>query len=306
MTRDRALVLWNPAAGRGGAAARWRRARGEIEERFEASVFPMDLAGAWRSEIVGALQRGIRTFVAAGGDGTVHALVEALACEEAGVPLDQLTLGAVGLGSSNDFEKPVDGGGRKVFSRLEAGTAVPRDIVRVGWKDATGSSRRSVLVVSGSVGLVAEGNALFPRIFLRRYLTGAAIAAAALLAIVRHHPLRIELRHDGGRETVCISSLSILKTPWLSGSLRFDIPVAPDDGLLVAALISRLSRPELLGTLVALSAGHFRGREGTRVLRSRWLEIEAEEPFLLELDGEIVEAREARFDLFPTRIRVCA
>ena len=307
MSRCRATVLWNPAAGRGGAGARWDRARREIEARFDITVVPMDLSGAWRVEIGGAVAAGVRTFVAAGGDGTVHALVEALAAEEPAITLDAFTLGAVGLGSSNDFEKP--GGAVPscgVPCRLDADAAAPRDIVRVAWKDGSRRSRQSVLVVSGSIGLVAEGNALFSRSFLRRLFTGPAIAAAALGAIIRHRPLFARLSHAGGSEEIWLSSLSVLKTPWLSGSLRFDIPIAPDDGLLVAALCTRMSRPQLLGTLIGLSRGHFHGRVGTRVLRSPWFELAADEPFLLELDGEVVEAREVRFDLFPRRIRSCA
>jgi diacylglycerol kinase (ATP) len=273
----------------------------------------MDPSGRWRSEVTGAVASGVRTFIAAGGDGTVHALVEVLASEATGVPLDAFTLGGVGLGSSNDFEKPVRLAGlpcrsesRGVSCRLNSGAAAPRDIVRVSWKDGTGRSRQSVLVVSGSIGLVAEGNALFSRSRLRRFFTGPAIAAAALGAIARHHPFPVRLSQAGRVEEISLSFLSILKTPWLSGSLRFDIPVASDDGLLVAAFCAGMSRTQLLGTLIGLSHGHFCGREGTGFVHSDWIEVAADEPFFLELDGEVTEAREARFDVLPGRIRVCA
>ncbi len=103
-----------------------------------------------------------------------------------------------------------------------------------------------------------------------------------------------------------LSSLSVLKTQWLSGSLRYDVPVAPDDGLLAVALCESMNRRQLLGTLAGLARGRFTGRPGTRTFRTAALELEADAPFLLEIDGEVGPARHATFDLFPERLLACA
>ncbi len=316
VSRPPAAVLWNAAAGPRGAQARFAAAQGEIDRRFAATVIRMDRDGNWRREIGKAIAAGVRTFIAAGGDGTVHVLVEALATADPRVPLDVFTLGAVGLGSSNDFEKPVpekrkrpgaapDSLAQSPRFLLDAGSASPRDVVRVTWKDAAGLDTWSVLVVSGSIGLVAEGNARFQKGWLRQVSTGLAITAAALMAIARHQPFPARVRYSGGECQVSLSSLSVLKSPWLSGSLRYDVPVSQDDGLLVGALCAGMSRGQLLETLIGLSSGRFCGRPGTFVFQSPWIEIESPRPFFLELDGEVTQAGVVRFELFPGRIRVC-
>jgi diacylglycerol kinase family enzyme len=306
MSRPRALVLLNPAARHGLATRLWDRVRREVEHRFDSSVVPTDPGGTWKREVRAALRAGTRVFVAAGGDGTVHALAGAIVEVREGVPLGDIRLGAVGLGSSNDFHKPFNCLRSGIPFRLDVDRAAPRDLGRIRWVDAEGRDRESVLVVSASAGVVAEGNALFSSCQLGRHLPSLAIAVAALRAIARHSSSRVLLRHDGEQEQIELSSLSVLKTQWLSGSLRYDIPVVADDGLFGVALCEARGRRRLLETLAGLARGRFIGRPGTRAFKTAALEIRANTPFLLEIDGEISSARHATFDLFPERLLACA
>jgi diacylglycerol kinase family enzyme len=306
MSRPPALVLLNPVARHGRAGRLWDRVRTEVERKFDTSVVPSDPGGTWKREIWASLRSGTRVFVAAGGDGTVHALAGAVAEARDGVPLGSIFLGAVGLGSSNDFHKPFGRLHSGIPLRLDLEKAAPRDLGRIRWVGPEGREQESVLVVSASAGVVAEGNALFSSSRLGRRLPSLAIAVAALRAIVRHRGLRVLVRHDGDEEEVELSSLSVLKTQWLSGSLRYDLPVAPDDGFFGVALCEAMGRRRLLGTLAGLARGRFAGRPGTRSFRTAALELEAATPFLLEIDGEVYPARRATFDLLPERLLLCA
>lgn len=306
MSRPPALVLLNPAARHGRAGRLWDRVRHEVEQRFNSSVVPTDPGGTWKRNVRCSLRAGTRIFVAAGGDGTVHALAGAIVEERDGVPLGDICLGAVGLGSSNDFHKPFECLRSGIPLRLDMDRATPRDLGRIRWIDAEGRDRESVLVVSASVGVVAEGNALFSSCRLGRHLPSLAIAVAALRAIARHRSSRVLIRHDGGQEQIELSSLSVLKTQWLSGSLRYDLPVAPDDGLFAVAICEAMGRRRLVETLAGLARGCFAGRPGTRAFPTAALELEADTPFLLEIDGEVGSARRATFDLFPERLLACA
>ena len=61
----------------------------------------------------------------------------------------------------------------------------------------------------------------------------------------------------------------------------------------------------LLVDILALLRGTFDGRPGHRRQRARSLHIVLDGSQPLELDGEIVAAREARFDMFCERIQLC-
>lgn len=306
MSRPAAFVLLNPAAGYAANCSYLAFVRREVDARFEAVEATLDVAGDWKDAVSAALARGVRTFVAAGGDGTVHALLAALV-ETVGIePLEELTLGVAALGSSNDFVKPLRPGDGAVPLRLDAAHATPRDLVRVRTVDPSGRQRTTVLAVSASAGVVAEGNALFNAGRRSRRGTTRAIAASALRAVGRHRDFTARLRHDGAEEEVSLSSLSVLKSPWLSGALRYDLPVVPDDGLFGVAVCAAMGRLRLLSTLAGLLLGRFRNRPGTRAFFTTALRLRADAPFLLEVDGEVEPVVEARFDLLAWRVRVCA
>ncbi|HYN43633.1 MAG TPA: diacylglycerol kinase family protein, partial [Thermoanaerobaculia bacterium] len=244
--------------------------------------------------------------IAAGGDGTVHALLAALVEIHGAEPFEELTLGVAALGSSNDFVKPLRPGDSPVPLRLDTTHAAPRDLVRLRSVDASGRELTSLLAVSASAGVVAEGNALFNAVRRPRRWTGPAIACAALRATGRHRDFTVRLTHDGREEEVALSSLSVLKSPWLSGALRYDLPVAPDDGLLGVAVCAGMGRIRLLATLAGLLFGRFRNRPGTKAFLTTALRVSADTPFLLEVDGEVERVVEASFDLLAWRVRVCA
>jgi diacylglycerol kinase (ATP) len=304
--REPAFVLLNPAARQGRGRERWYRVRSEVEARFAPTVVPLDRGGAWRESVDSALLAGVHVFVAAGGDGTVHSLVEALARRHGAVPVETLLLGAVGLGSSNDFHKPASAVRGGIPLRLEAAHASARDLGSVRWVRPDGSAGETVLVVSASVGAAAEGNALFARSSSRGLFPGASIAAASLRAVAAHRPFPMRVELDGSAFELSLSSLSVLKTPWLSGSLRFDLPALPADGLLWVALFEGRGRLRLLAALAALARGRFRGREGNRAFAVRSLSLSSDRPFLLEVDGEVETVVSATFHLFPWRLRACA
>jgi diacylglycerol kinase (ATP) len=306
-----ALVVVNPAARHGRGGALYADVRGCLAQRFALQEVELDPAGAWAETLSAALARGTRMVVAAGGDGTVNAVTTVLARRRETWPLQGLSLGAVGLGSSNDFHKPFRVFEAGIPLRLDLEHATSRDVGRVRYVDAAGARRERYFIVSASLGATARANAAFNRsgpavALLRRHWLEGAILLASLSAIVHHRNLDAHLRVQGAECSIALSTLSVLKTPHLSGSLRFDTPVAPDDGLLAVNLCQGMGRPRLVATLLGLLCGRFAGRPGTRCWRAPRLEVAFEEPTDLELDGEIVLAREVVFDVLPERIRVCA
>jgi diacylglycerol kinase family enzyme len=105
---------------------------------------------------------------------------------------------------------------------------------------------------------------------------------------------------------VALSSLSVQKTQWLSGWLRFGHPIEPASGDFDLALAEGLGRARLLGDILALLLGRFDGRPGHRRWRARSLDVWLDGETPLELDGEVVGASEAHFDIFEERILLCA
>jgi diacylglycerol kinase family enzyme len=306
-----ALVILNPAARHGRGRALYGVVRATVTRLFRVREVELDGAGVWTRVLEESLAAGTRTIIAAGGDGTVGAVTTALARRRDTWPLESMRLGALGLGSSNDFHKPFGALEASVPLRLDLTHARPRDVGRASFVDGQGLAQERFFIVSASLGVTARANAAFNRggallQLLRRYWLDGAILLAALSGIAQHRNLRARLRL-GEQELYCaLSTLSVLKTPYLSGSLRFDTPVAPADGLLAVNLCHGMGRLRLVATLLGLLRGRFAGRPGTRHWRTPRLDAAFDEPADLELDGETVPVREVAFEVLPERIRVCA
>ncbi len=305
-----ALVAFNPAAHQGAAVRRFAPVRAALERTFAVSVVETTTDDSWRAAVGEALEAGTRVFLAAGGDGTVHRVAGAVLAARGDDALDDIAIGGVGLGSSNDFHKPVGARVNGFPVRADVKTATPRDVLRVSWSEYDGVSHDDVVMVSASFGVTAAGNTLFNApgpvlTLLKRRWVGAAIIWAALNTVLRWHDLPAQLEIDQEHVAAGLTNLSILRTPWLSGGLRYDIPVAGDDGNIVVALAHDRNLVARLGLLVALSRGRFVGRAGTRWWSAADVRVDLHGVADLEIDGEVVRARSAHFSLHPFPLRIC-
>jgi diacylglycerol kinase family enzyme len=153
------LALVNPHAGGGKGLARWERVRDAVAARVGsvATVLPADAAEA-REAIRRALWDGERDFIAAGGDGTVNLVVNTLLAHVTVAERQRLRLGAVGLGSSNDFHKPhrADGWIGRIAVRLRFDQAVAHDVGRLRYLLPDGEWRCRRFILNASIGVTAE------------------------------------------------------------------------------------------------------------------------------------------------------
>jgi diacylglycerol kinase family enzyme len=257
-------------------------------------------------------RRGERRFVGAGGDGTVNAVLNALMRLRGEDGFDRAALGAVGLGSSNDFHK---GASRRSIhghpARIDFANAGRHDVGCIEAPRGDGFPRRYFLV-NASVGVTAEGNALFNEAtglcaFLKRISTAAAISWAALAAILRHANLDVGISLDGGAECrVSLSNLAVLQSPHISGGMRAPVNACYGDGMLRGWIEKGLSRPALLGLFIMLTAGRYTAAWNARTGPFRSLRVRGKSRFPIEFDGEVVYSDDVRFSLFPGALRICA
>ncbi len=307
------VLLINPRAAGGTALKKWKT----IESGF-AHIFPhcsshmLDGAAAASEAIRSARRHGETHFIAAGGDGTVNAVLNALLDERSKPDAKYCSIGAVGLGSSNDFHKP--------FSRekLLAGIPVRLDFHQAHLCDVgslsfehDGSILTRYFLANASCGVTAEANWYFNSpdpflAFLKRHSTSAAIIYAAIRTILRYRNFTASLSISGDISTPTrLTNLAVLKNPHVSGRFMYDTPVASNDGLFALNLCEDMTKTELLHLLSSLGRGKFSSLPHTQTWRSATLTVTAEHPFAVEYDGEVITTRFAHFRLLPKSLKVC-
>jgi diacylglycerol kinase (ATP) len=267
------------------------------------------------------VRHGRRHFVAAGGDGTVNFAVNGLLAvrKRLGLPREVLRLGAIGIGSSNDFLKPADviGRGRAaggVGHRLDFTHAFAHDVGQLEILDlVTGKPVVRHFVVNASVGISAEGCWIYNRNgWLMRWLKqrwiDLAVLAAGLHTVATYRNVRAQVTLDGvplaGGDEVAITNLGIVKNVHFTGSMRYDVPRAADDGVFGVHLAAGMGRVETLRTMNALGQGRFTGRARTSSREAREVVIESARPFTMEADGEVARTTRARLRLLPGELMI--
>jgi diacylglycerol kinase (ATP) len=306
-------ILLNPYANGGKGRSRWQDVRADARACAlgleQAQIYDGAPAGA-AAWVLERAQAGVRRFVAAGGDGTVHLALQALLAAQSATG-ERLALGAVALGSSNDFHKPFGAPGRACLggrpARVDFSHAAAHDVGRVQVDDGPPRS----FLINASVGATAEANFLFNhtgpvlRVLKRTWVDGAMLwAALSTLARFRNLDARIDIEGEGPRD-VRLANLGVVKNPCFAGGLRYDVPQRPDDGWFGVHLCEDLGKTGLLRTLVALRMGRFQGLPGASSRQARAVDIQADHPFAVETDGEVVRTRRARFHLLPGELLVC-
>jgi diacylglycerol kinase family enzyme len=308
-------VILNPYAGGGTALQKWDRTESRIRSRlgtFELIVLDrsMDI-----KEIVSQMiNRNVAEFVAAGGDGTVNLVLNAICERSSGRSFQKIKLGAVGLGSSNDFHKPFLLGQQigGIPCKVDFTSAARRDVGVITFENGTENPRTRHWIINASIGVTAEANFFFNTPdavlqFLKRSSVNGAILYAALHTIATYRNREMSLV-IGDEEPVHtnITNLGVVKSPHFSGNFCYDSLFSPDSETFHVHLCEKMSVPRTLQTLWRLSQKRFSGLPQTRSWSSSRVAIRAEKPFAIEFDGEVISTVAASFSIKPKLLQVCA
>jgi lipid kinase YegS len=225
-----------------------------------------------------AAQTGIDTIVAAGGDGTLHEVVNGVVAADRSV---SCALGVLPLGTANDFATAC---GIPTSDRLDAlvsiaeGTPTPIDIGRLG-------EHVFINVASGGFGtqVTVETPPEIKRLlgaaayFLTglRYMTDLQARHARLVAP--------EFTWEGA-----FYALAVGNGRRAGGGFHICPRALLDDGLLDVVIIPDMPRARLLTLLGDLRRGTHLDDPRVIYLQVPWLKIEASEPLQINLDGEPV------------------
>jgi YegS/Rv2252/BmrU family lipid kinase len=285
----------NPVAGRGRAARAWP----EVARTLARSGLRFDeVATREPGEAVAVAERAAAEYeavVAAGGDGTVHEVVNGLLRAGTGTGA---ALGVIPLGSGDDFAKLLS---PDFVASLSIGKARRFDAGRI----ACGSEVR-YFANGMDIGFGAHGAANVRRV--PRFLTGfGAYLGALLLTMLRYPQLRVRLQLDDEAPFELLTAMTaVMNGTSFGGSFRVTPEARPDDGWLDLLIADAMGRLEILRLVPKILRGTHAGEPRLRTTRARRVRVEAGAPLLVEADGEIAfrDARRLEIEVLPGALRV--
>jgi diacylglycerol kinase family enzyme len=307
------VVFVNPCSAGRTALDKWRRIEPVLlKNHANFLVHEMNSEASTQQALERFLEKGETDFIAAGGDGTVNALLNLLLSFASEDERSRIRFGAIGLGSSNDFHKPLEKA-RIIEGRpckIQTTLARPRDVGYLQY-EADGRKRIRYFIVNASIGVSAEANRCFNEPnsalrFLKRASTPAAILYAALKTITTYRNIRIRgYSHESGYFATDLTSLGIYKSRHFSGDLRYPATLAADDGRLGVFLAQQMTRRELLNLFRTLAHDGDHQSPKTKMWTTDSLTVWADHPFDVEYDGEIVRTDSITFGILPRYLMVC-
>ena len=252
-----------------------------------------------------AAEEGFEIVVAAGGDGTVHEVVNGLMqVDTARRPL----LGVIPIGSGNDFaynlgipHNPIKALGRLFDPRSRSVDAgfIKSDTGREAYWDNTVG-----IGFSGAVNIATRR--------LERWRGFTMYLIAVLQTILFRPPhLRARLEIDGDPPfEEAISMLSLCNGPREGGGFAVAPEARMDDGLLTYTIMRKMGRLNMLRFLpIVMNGKHLRFTRFFKSGTARRIHVKTDETMAIHTDGEVFgpwEAgiREVEVSIIPAALRV--
>ncbi len=298
------VFLINRKAGSGISARTIER----LEQFFLARDGSFDvLQSESRQEAIrqtrGALLAGAEQIVAVGGDGTANAALNGF-FEDGKLINPQACLAVSRAGSGSDYFRGLTSGQRRDWKEIVLQPTVRQvDIGRL--EPVAGAPLEPLYFLNmATLGFAADVvrrksqmSVRWPRTL--RYLL------PTLSGLLKIHPARVRLRLDG-RDVERVSyCLIVAKGAYSGGGMKFGARVALDDGRFELTLFRPMPAWKMIVKTPKLYSGDLESEPTVEKLSAAVVEIDADPPFLVECDGDVIGAAPVRLRVLPSAVSVC-
>jgi diacylglycerol kinase (ATP) len=255
-------VLVSPAAGRGRGTALAGAVLGAFQDAgFLPELLPAATGAEAERQAGEAVAAGTRAVVAVGGDGTVHAALQAVAGTTTPLAL-------VPAGTGNDLVRALGGLPDPVAAARAAAADLKAGDTRTVDAGRTGDRWWATVLCCGFDSAVSDrANRLrWPR-GRRRY------DVAVLAELARLRPRELTLVLDGESQTLPITMVAVGNTAWYGGGLKICPGADPSDGLFDVTVVGASTRLELMRTKPRLTEGTHVDHPSVSVFRASRVEL---------------------------------
>ena len=300
----RTLIIINPNAAGGRAGVAFKKVEKRLVEVLGEFVVAVTKNPEDVSEHLDTVAAAdISRLVAIGGDGTNHAVVNALAKR----PDLDLTFGSLPVGTGRDWARSlgIPSDPEAAVEWLARGQAVPCDFGKVEYIDTRKGDQmasRTFLNIA-SAGVSGEVDA---RVNRSRRRTSLTFLRATIATLFQYKPQRITVNCDGKTFYSGSSYLVAVANGRCFGRGMWIAPQALiNDGKFDVVLVEGMPRWRILAALRTVFSGQHLKRDDVHQLRAAEVYVHSEDgPLSIDLDGEEAQGQDLRFTVQPGAIKV--
>jgi diacylglycerol kinase (ATP) len=297
----RIKLILNPISGRGYGA----RAEPEIRRLLEAEGADFELVltegtGHAAELAEQAVHDGFEVVVAAGGDGTVHEVVNGLMATSNGNVVG--TLGTIPVGSGSDFAHnvgmPTDL--PSVCHRLTHGQTRIVDVGRVAVDDQPPKYFDNTINVGFGGTVTAEARKV-------KWVRGMALYLPVVLkTIFLARSPQMTVRYDDEEITMPMLMVAVGNGAREGGGFFCTPDARLDDGLLDLCMAQAVGKLTQLSLVPRFMDGSHTDHKAVTMARAKHVVITSPDNLIAHVDGEILcdNAHRLEFEILPQRLRV--
>jgi diacylglycerol kinase (ATP) len=297
--KDRFFAIVNPAAGGGRSAKLAGPALAGLREKglridVLASTGPGHAVELARE----AYQQGYRRFIAVGGDGTAHEILNGVYERARGK--DRISLGFLPLGTGNSFLRDfTKTGAESSLQALIEDRKRPVDLLRL--THAKGEIYSFNLL---SVGFTADVGSITNRYFKPFGYLGYLLGVFVRVVQLRRRAFRLRCDDDKDWDESRCLFLSFNNSKFTGGTMLIAPQADPSDGLIEFVRWGPIGRLGLLRMLPKLYDGtHIEHPLASR-RAVRHIEFAAQVPVDVMIDGEIAPLECVSLDVIPAAVDI--
>ena len=216
----------------------------------------------------------VQGVIAAGGDGTLHAVINWLKKNSLDLPV-----GVIGSGTSNDFAAHLNIDDEKFFDAINLSRTRPVDLGLVNGKEYF------INVASAGV-FTSIAHEVDSR--LKNFLGKSAYYLRGLGELKNFKTVPLEISADGENFSVDAFLFLILNSPSVAGFKKISDTAQIDDGKLDLLALKKCSPPALVSLAKKILAGEsIQSDENIFSLQAKTFEIKTPALLTSDLDGEV-------------------
>jgi diacylglycerol kinase (ATP) len=299
------VVIANPRAGRGKVDAALPQVERVLRDaglgyRIVRTTHPGHATQAARDALLG----GERYLVAVGGDGTVHEVVNGMVQDGQPIAPDAV-LGVVAAGSGCDFVRSfgLPGDAARAARQLVGDQVRSIDVGTVTCADGDATrTRYFVNIAEAGLGGAVVARAAGLKGF-GRFLGGTRYAAGFWLTLPGFRPAAVQLDADGQAFGWRAFNVVVANCRFYGGGMQISPKSDPGDCVL-DVLVMTGPKSDAFTTLPKVYSGTHLPHRNIAELRAGRILLDADRPFPVEADGEMLGTTPASFGIIPSGVRL--
>jgi len=297
--KNRFFAVVNPAAGGGRSG----KLAGEALARVRAAGLSVDVIASTAPRHAVQLAReayeqGFRKFIAIGGDGTAHEIINGIFSATSSP--ERIALGFLPLGTGNSFLRDFSEIGEEAAMKaLLEGRRRAADLLRL--RHAAGTIYSINLL---SVGFTADVAALTNRMFKPLGQLGYLLGVFLRVAQLRRRPFALRCDDDTAWDERRCLFLSFNNSKYTGGNMLIAPQADTSDGLIEFVRWGPIGRFGLLRTLPKLYDGTHLGHKLASRRAVRRIEFNLSAPVDVMVDGEVLKLECRSLDVLPGAVDV--